>query len=167
MSVRGYGSVFRSFAWIALPLCLAGALIACSAEPELCEVCKREIHPGVAAELTLAGGRQVWACCLRCALHFKESIETPVQRIDVEDHTGSGLLDVAAAYVVEGSRLNPCMPPAPREGGTRVALQLAYDRCVPSMIAFREEEDARAFLAEQGGTLQPPGHFTDSGALRR
>jgi hypothetical protein len=153
--------------WHLACIVLLALLPACSAAEGRCGVCERELHPGVGAELILASGQRVSTCCLRCALHFEEGIETPARRIMVEDHTGSGLLDAAAAYVVKGSRLNPCMLPPPRDGRTRVPLKLSYDRCAPSMIAFRRERDARAFIAEHGGTLQPPGHFMDAGTPRR
>lgn len=142
-------------------------LLACSTAGEICGVCERPIHSGMGAALTLASGQQVSTCCLRCALHVEEKLQTPARRFEVEDHTGGGLLEVAAAYVVEGSRVNPCMLPPPREEGTRAPLKLTYDRCAPSMLAFRREQDARAFVSEHGGTLQPPGHLMQAGTSRR
>ncbi|MEE8537276.1 MAG: hypothetical protein V3S71_04665 [Acidobacteriota bacterium] len=132
-----------------------------------CGVCERQRHPGMGAELTLASGQGLATCCLSCALHFSEKLETPARRFKVEDHAGGGLLDVESAYVVEGSRLNPCLLPSPREAGTRTPLRLSYDRCAPSMVAFRQVRQARDFIARHGGTLQPPGHLSSSELLRR
>ena len=150
-----------------LVLCLSGVLVSCGMGGSPCQVCQREAHPGVGAKLTLASGQQVSTCCLRCALHFEEKLQTPARRLQVEDHAGGGLLDIASAYLVEDSRLNPCMLPPPREAGTRVPLELSYDRCAPSIFAFRRAQDARDFIARHGGTLQPPGHLSSGELVHR
>ncbi|MCZ6779661.1 MAG: hypothetical protein O7F16_11950 [Acidobacteria bacterium] len=142
-------------------------LFGCGEGAGRCGVCERQRHPGMGAELTLASGQGLATCCLSCALHFSEKLETPARRFKVEDHAGGGLLDVESAYVVEGSRLNPCLLPSPREAGTRTPLRLSYDRCAPSMVAFRQVRQARDFIARHGGTLQPPGHLSSSELLRR
>ncbi|MBI4169761.1 MAG: hypothetical protein HY510_07475 [Acidobacteria bacterium] len=36
-------------------------------------------------------------------------------------------------------------------------MHVCYDRCMPSLIAFGDEAAARAFMADHGGTLRPPG----------
>jgi hypothetical protein len=41
--------------------------------------------------------------------------------------------------------------------GEGAPLHACYDRCMPSLIAFRDAAAARAFVAEHGGRLQPPG----------
>ena len=142
-------------------------LFGCGEEAGRCGVCERQRHPDMGAELTLASGQRLSTCCVSCALHFSEKLETPARQLKVEDHAGGGLMDSASAYFVEGSRLNPCMLPPPREEGTRTPLRLSYDRCAPGMIAFRQEQDARAFVARHGGTLQLPGHVSSSVSLHR
>jgi hypothetical protein len=146
-------SAFRS---VLIGIVLA-TLVACAAKPDHCWVCQREIHDQVRTTLTLASGKTVSACCPRCALHYERESPEPVREIQVTDYAGGGRLPMNQAFLVEGSDEAPCMhhPPAVDPAGT--PMQMCYDRCMPSLIAFREAAVARAFAAEHGGTLYPPG----------
>lgn len=132
-------------------------LLACAARPERCWVCDREIHAGVVATITLADGRQVHACCPRCALHYQEEPGNEVRRITVTDFAGGGVVPFASAYFVEGSDETPCLHHPPLVDETRNPLRICYDRCMPSLVAFRSADAARAFMADHGGTLLAPG----------
>ncbi len=132
---------------------------ACVRQAEHCWVCDREIHPGVVATITLQDGKRVHACCPRCALHYKTEAGNRAGRIQVTDFAGGGALPFESAWLVEGSDVTPCMHHPPVVDETRNPLQVCYDRCMPSLIAFGSGEAARAFMNEHGGTLHDPGQL--------
>lgn len=136
---------------------LAAGLIACAQRPEQCWVCQREVHATVRTTLILASGRQVVACCPRCALHYQEEPGNAVREIRVTDHAGGGSLPLDAAFVIEGSDDTPCMRHHPVADESHTPMRVCYDRCMPSLIAFKEEAAARAFAADHGGTVHRPG----------
>ncbi|HEU4401252.1 MAG TPA: hypothetical protein VFT43_04035 [Candidatus Polarisedimenticolia bacterium] len=147
------------FKALLVPLALAG-LLACTGRAERCWVCDREIHARVRATLTLAGGRTVSACCPRCALHYKDDPKNRVGAMRVTDYRSGATLPFEKAFLVEGSDEAPCMHHPPVVDETRAPMQVCYDRCLPSLIAFGDEAGARAFMADHGGSLHPPGSLT-------
>ena len=140
-------------------LLITGVLLGCSSRPERCEICRRDIHPQVRAIVSLADGGQVQACCPRCALHYQKENREAIREIEVTDHAGGGTLPFAKAFLVEGSDETPCLHHPPVTDPTQAPMQICYDRCMPSLIAFKEAVAARAFVDEHGGTLYPPGRF--------
>ncbi len=155
----GGGGGARVSARVALPLllALAGMLAGCGLRVERCGVCEREIHGSVRATLTLDSGRQLGACCPRCALHYGRENSGAVRGIGVKDYASGELLRLERAWLVEGSDVTPCLHLPPLRDDSGAPLHLCYDRCMPSLIAFRDEAAARAFLAEHGGTVREPG----------
>ena len=146
----------RHLAVLVLLTCLA----ACVRGPELCGVCRREVHESVRTTLTLDGGREVVACFPRCALHYQQEQPGVVREIRVTDHAGGGVLPFRDAYLVEGSDETPCMRHhAAMTDESKVPMQICYDRCMPSLIAFKEASAARAFAADHGGTVYAPATF--------
>jgi hypothetical protein len=134
------------------------AAIGCAPRPQICRICEREIHAEVRAVAVLEDGTRVTACCPRCALQFLREAGRAARSLEVSDYGGGGSLPLRAAWIVEGSDETPCLrhhPPI--VGDTGAPLHLCYDRCQPSLIAFRDEAAARAFAAARGGDLRPPG----------
>lgn len=141
-------------------LTLLAALAACARRPETCWICQREVHDSVRTTLTLASGKSVVACCPRCALHYQEEPANKVREIRVTDYGGGGSLSFSEAFLVEGSDETPCLRHhQAMTDESRTPMQVCYDRCMPSLIAFKEETAAGAFAAEHGGTVYPPGRF--------
>lgn len=151
--------------WITGAAIVLGALAglgACVARTELCWVCEREVHKRLRATFVLANGRSVPACCPRCALHYREEPGNRVRSIRVTDYDTNTALPLERAWLVEGSDETPCLRHhlvADAAGGP---LHICYDRCVPSLIAFRDGAAARAFIAEHGGELRAPGAATSA-----
>jgi hypothetical protein len=143
---------------IFLSLLIASSL-ACVRQAEQCWVCKREIHSQVRAALTLADGKKVPACCPRCALHYQEEPGHPVQTITVTDYVTGRTLPFDRAFFVEGSDETPCVHHPNVMDDTHMPLQACYDRCMPSLIAFGTDTQARGFMSDHGGTLYDPGTF--------
>jgi hypothetical protein len=122
--------------------------------PQGCDLCGRERHSHIEATVLLQDGRRVETCCARCALHFNLGKPDKVARMIVEDAITGVLVEAANAVYLEGSAAEGCHPKAetgPREPG--IAYELRFDRCLPSLIAFRTEADAREFQKEYGGRL--------------
>ncbi|MCI0408642.1 MAG: nitrous oxide reductase accessory protein NosL [Acidobacteria bacterium] len=142
-----------------LAVVLVVSIPGCARQAEHCWVCEREIHASVRATLTLADGRKVHACCPRCALHYQAEPWNGVKTITVIDHASGKTLPFDRAFFVEGSDETPCVHHPNVMDDTHVPMQACYDRCMPSLIAFRNDSDARAFMSEHGGTLHPPGAF--------
>ena len=139
------------------PLLLLFLLLTCAPQAEHCWVCHREVHPSVHAVLTLANGRKVTACCPRCALHYEEEPGNRVKSIAVTDYFDGGSLSLKRAFLVEGSDETPCVHHAPMADAAGGPMQICYDRCMPSLIAFRDAGAAHSFLSSHGGTLYEPG----------
>lgn len=152
---EGSVSTLRSL----LILIVLATFAACAGKLDHCWVCQREIHPQVRATVTLGNGKNVSACCPRCALHYGQESPDPVQAIRVTDYAGAGSLPMKQAFLVEGSDEAPCMHHPPVTDPAGAPMQVCYDRCMPSLIAFRTEAAARTFAAEHGGTLYAPGSF--------
>jgi hypothetical protein len=128
-----------------------------------CDVCGREIHAGHESIVLLKTGKKLQACCPRCALHHERHHPGQVTGVLVADHTIGEKVRAQDAVYVEGSDEMPCMPESatpPREPG--VEYQRAYDRCVPSLLAFKDEVAARKFLAAHGGRLLSYGQVLES-----
>ena len=143
-----------------LILMLSACLTACANRPEPCWICQREVHDSVRTTVSLDTGRSIVACCPRCALHYQEEPGNRVREIRVTDYAGGGTLPFLEAYLVEGSDETPCMHHHPSMADeSKTPMQICYDRCMPSLIAFKGEAGARAFAAEHGGTIYPPGRF--------
>jgi hypothetical protein len=142
-------------------LIVSTLLLACVRHPERCWVCRREVHSQVRAVLTLANGKSVTACCPRCALHYEEEPGNRVKGIRVTDHATHRPLALQRSYLVEGSDETPCVHEhPPMMDDSRTPMQVCYDRCMPSLIAFATADGARAFMKEHGGTLYLPGTFS-------
>ncbi len=119
-----------------------------------CDVCGREIHAGHESRVLLKAGKQIQTCCPRCALHHEQHNPGQVTGVLVADHTTGEKIKAQDAVYVEGSDEMTCMPVSatpPRELG--VEYKTTYDRCVPSLLAFKDEAAAHSFLAVHGGRL--------------
>jgi nitrous oxide reductase accessory protein NosL len=119
-----------------------------------CDVCGRARHPGMEAEIVLKDGHRVETCCARCAFHFELPQGAGVARTTVEDAVTGEAIEARDAAYLEGSDAAACHPEpetGPREPG--VAYDLRFDRCLPSLVAFRNEGDAREFQRQHGGRL--------------
>ncbi len=60
----------------------------------------------------------------------------------------------ARAFIVQASDVNPCKShAAPAVASDKQPLRSGFDRCSPSMLAFRDEASARSFASAHGGTV--------------
>jgi hypothetical protein len=57
------------------------------------------------------------------------------------------------AYIVRESDVNPCLEHKPALSEAKQPLHLHFDRCVPSLLAFADQQQAMSFAREHGGRV--------------
>jgi hypothetical protein len=122
--------------------------------PHGCEVCGRGLHPGMESTVQLENGRDIHTCCPRCALHSEQTGAAKGAVVTVEDYDTAERVPAAVALYIEGSDVEGCAmsgETAPREPG--VPYERTFDRCLPTLSAFKSESRARAFQERHGGRL--------------
>lgn len=140
--------------WAAALLILAAGVLNWLRHPATagCTVCQRPIHANSHAR-ALVDGRQIDACCPRCVLTLHQQSHTDVRLLTVSDYLTAQALSPQTAYYVEGSTVETCSAPRLRGNEGRTVYERRFDRCSPSLLAFAREDQARAFVAENGGRL--------------
>lgn len=121
--------------------------------PATCSACSRPVHEHTKVTATVNHKKMVF-CCPACALWLHRQSDQPVEISSLTDFSSGEALDPEKAYVVIGSDVNPCL------GDDHILVdpskqpnRLDFDRCTPSMIAFRHQDVARSFAAENSGSL--------------
>ena len=121
---------------------------------DLCQVCQRDLHHGVTYSLEMADGTRDKSCCPRCGMHLQIQRPGTVTRAWATDlGTGAEIPAESAAYV-EGGEVEYCTMHANpvRREPQRVAVR-EYDRCLPSLVAFRTSQEAEAYRQQHGGRV--------------
>ena len=131
----------------------AGAWYALQKQPGICELSGRPIHDTMRT-IGRSGGRKVHACCPRCPLTLARQTGETVEFLRVTDYATSRPLDPARAFFISDSRVQVCYAPRLKLDEARTPYVQLFDRCGPSLLAFAREEDARAFIAVNGGSLK-------------
>lgn len=132
---------------------LAAVLVSCSRGPKTCQVCERKECAGMAFRVALANGKTVETCCPRCGLHYLESAKQQARSLSAADYASGQWIDASNAVYVSGSDVSHCAPlGAVRDMQGCCAIK-NYDRCLPSLIAFRDRTAAQGFQKQHGGEL--------------
>lgn len=128
-----------------------------------CAFSGREIHPETAVRVEVEGGEVITACCLRCAITESTQTHKRIRVISVNDFNTSHPLSPAQAVYVVGSDVAPCAchGELAAPNGVR-SLYCAWDRCLPSALAFENAQTAEAFRAEHGGRIETFAQLTAS-----
>jgi nitrous oxide reductase accessory protein NosL len=98
-------------------------------------------------------GKEVRACCPRCAISEANQEQKALRLIEVHDYQSGKGISPANAWFVEGSRVIACTHDMTRMGEHKDMQDMAFDRCSPSTLAFANKPDADAFIAQNGGTV--------------
>ncbi|MFP5227551.1 MAG: hypothetical protein ACLGXA_07955 [Acidobacteriota bacterium] len=124
-------------------------------QAKVCPFSGRMIHAQTRALVTI-GGQRYETCCVRCAIIEAQQTGKPLRVLKVADCETGKLIDPAGAWFVESSDVNLCMrmSPAAESPGRESVYVRAFDRCSPSALAFRNEQEAHAFMAQHGGALK-------------
>lgn len=121
-------------------------------EPD-CQVCARPIHAGQEYTVTLTDGTEEHTCCPRCGLHFHITNADHVQAAQATDYATAAKIAPQQASYVEGSNLMTCCSTPPLKRELETTYELVWDRCLPSLIAFKTEIEARQFQQRYGGRV--------------
>jgi len=119
-----------------------------------CALCGREVHHDMFANLTFKNGESEPACCLQCAITYEKQTGKKAEYITVTDYYSHETVDSQKAFFVIRSNISPCCNKEILRIPNGNALMLKYDRCLPSIIAFENKDNATKFMTEHGGTLE-------------
>lgn len=130
--------------------------------PDRCALSGRPIRPGMGAVVRVESkDAPVKACCLRCAVKYARETGKKLRVLSVTDYASRKQTSPATAFYLSGSGIAPCAGPKVDTPATRRESSVqVWDRCMPSLIAFADREDARR-AQEEGGTLQTFGELTE------
>lgn len=121
--------------------------------PAFCEISGRPIHSNMHT-LVRIDGQKLHTCCARCPLTQAQQTGRKVELLAVTDFATGKRLRPADAYFVDGSAVHVCAAPRVKRDETSTPFVQLFDRCEPSLLAFAEEQEARDFIAQNGGTLK-------------
>ena len=118
----------------------------------VCQICWRPVHSSM---LTVGevNGEETRFCCPACALTTAQQTGKPVRLTRLTDFNSNQPLDPKAAFLVRGSDVNLDMHSQPLVDQEKRPVPVHFDRCTPSILAFRSREEAQAFQRDHGGEL--------------
>jgi hypothetical protein len=118
-----------------------------------CDVCYRPMHEEMYYRIHLASEKSMDLCCPRCGLRFQEG-RRDVVRAEATDFYTKVLVDAAKAFYIENSLVHLCSHSPVQEDRSGTQYDGAWDRCLPSLIAFESRAAAKAFQAQNGGVIK-------------
>jgi hypothetical protein len=118
-----------------------------------CPACERPIHAYATTIVSGDGGERTF-CCLACALSERRQSNGRVRIARVTDYVTRQQVDPERAVIVRGSDVVPCAEhDSMRVGDDKQPMHTLYDRCLPSMLAFANRDQAEAFIRQHGGEV--------------
>jgi hypothetical protein len=117
----------------------------------VCFVCQRPLHPSQTFFVLSQNGREHQTCCPRCGLRFV--IESNGKPSQATDFSNGKFIAAETAFYLEGSDLMQCCGSATMRADSGMICEAHYDRCLPSLVAFGNLPNARAYEQEHGGRL--------------
>jgi hypothetical protein len=142
---------------IALTVLVGGSLVVYRWEAprraEICQVCGRVISKQTAFQVDTSSGL-VHTCCPACAMHYMLHHTDSVRKAWATDFKSGRLIPASKAYYDEGGEVQYCTrrkPPVER--GAESISWRAYDRCLPTLVAFSNREEADAYRQKYGGRV--------------
>ena len=125
-----------------------------SSNSEHCYACQRPIHMH-SRTIALVNGRPKLFCCPACALSEHEQAGKPIRIVELTSFLTGAKLSPNEALVVRGSDVNMCaLAHGPLDADKRT-MDVHYDRCSPSLLAFAQSSEAVQFAREHGGEAVP------------
>lgn len=117
-----------------------------------CRACARPVHAHMKTVAIVDGKREVY-CCPACALSDHQQSAKPVQVVELTDFLSSEPVTPESGFVVRNSDVNPCLQQHPPVGEDNQPLDAHFDRCSPSVLAFRDRASAATFANGHGGQV--------------
>jgi hypothetical protein len=119
----------------------------------ICRACGREIHSEWAFMLGLKNGKQERLCCAKCGILEQLQMQPQVASAIATDYATGRSVQAEKAVYLWNSDLEHCAMPQKREWADPRPMDLTFDRCFPSLVAFESRDEAARFKADHGGTL--------------
>ncbi|OGL42475.1 MAG: hypothetical protein A2042_09155 [Candidatus Schekmanbacteria bacterium GWA2_38_11] len=138
---------------IAQVLLLTGMGVLPNQKPEKCALCGRDVHEITKTLVTFEEGKDEKACCIKCALKYEAESSKKALAIRVPDFNTGETIEAEKAFYVVGSDITPCCSQKVMIDQAKMPFVLCYDRCLPSVIAFKTKEEAIKFMKEHGGRI--------------
>lgn len=123
-------------------------------EGSLCDFCQRAVCKGTFYRIRTSWGLAKQACCARCGLRYEKEHAGRVKRSWAADFSTGDLVPADQAVYVEGSDFTHCSPTlavSDQQGG---CFLMCHDRCLPSVVAFNNAEEAAKFVKDHGGVAR-------------
>lgn len=125
-----------------------------TSQPIVCAVCHRPIQHATFYRIQLSDGQVEDICCPRCGLHFQKD-RNDIASAEAADFSTGEQIQASEAYYVENSSIHLCCSEDPvRKDWLGTQYSLTWDRCLPSLVAFKEQQQAAAFVRQNGGVLK-------------
>lgn len=123
------------------------------APADACQICQRTVHRRMGFHLETPKGREL-ACCPRCGMHQMVSHPGLVREAWATDLSSGVPLPAKRAYYVEGGDVEYCTihETSVQRAPPSVSIR-AYDRCLPTLVAFVTARDAEAYRRQHGGRV--------------
>jgi hypothetical protein len=153
MTAKRFFAVFAAFV-IAAGLGYAGYKMYRASLPEQCYACTRPVHAH-ARTVAIVNGRPKIFCCPACALSEHEQEGKPIRITELTAFLTGEKLAPPAAFIVKGSDVNMCAHTRELMDADKRPVDLLYDRCSPSMLAFKQKGEAMEFVKQHGGQVLP------------
>jgi|GEM_PF-1846359 len=124
-------------------------------QPTGCAFCGRLLHADMKVAFQEENAQTVrMACCLRCVITDAEQTGDRIRVLWVTDYVSHERLRPDKAIYLVGSTINSDSgPPIEVPWSRREQSELKWDRCLPSVIAFRKRDDAAAFQQTSEGEI--------------
>lgn len=121
--------------------------------PPSCDFCERAVCHGTFYRIRLYWGLSKKACCARCGIRYEKENPRRLKESETIDFATGDWVSAQDAVYVEGSDFSHCNPEAILREPQSETLVRAHDRCLPSVVAFKRQEDAQRFTRDHGGRL--------------
>ncbi len=122
-------------------------------DPHLCAICNRDVHGGMSYRLEVSG-RTEYACCPRCGMHYQMQNGGAVKEAWATDLTPGQKIPASEAYYDEGGDVQYCTHGESSVQRTPEGASVrGYDRCLPTLVAFKDRARAEAYQKDHGGRV--------------
>ncbi len=122
-------------------------------DPNTCNICNRPIQSGMSF-LVETKGHTEHACCPRCGMHYALHNPEKDQKLWATDLNSGESIPAEAAYYDEGGNINYCAAHGKAVERQPQGVSVRdYDRCLPTMVAFKTRGEADAYQHDHGGRV--------------
>jgi hypothetical protein len=80
-------------------------------------------------------------------------IESNGKPSQATDFSNGKLINAESAFYLEGSDLMQCCTSTTMRTDSGTICEMHYDRCMPSLVAFANLQDAQSYQQEHGGRV--------------